>query len=437
MRDSFRTAKPYDQMVRELVTGRGLSHTVGTANYWVRQIQTNGPLHDTWDNLSARTGDMFLGLPLECLSCHSGPGHLEAVNSGLSRRTRTDFWKNAAFFASDAHRILEGSNGEIEWLVEPNRQPARARYSLNTSSGNKTPRAPGSDGKNVVDPAFFMSGETPREGEAVRDAYARILTAHPQFARASVNYLWKQIFGLGLVEPADSFDQLRQDQATLPPGATLQPTHPQLLTKLADHFVAGGYDIRTLLRTIVQSNAYQLSSYYTPGPWNELWTPYYARHYPRRILAESVVDAISRATGVPTTFQAGASQITIQRAMQLQDPTEGRGSFRTLLDAFGRGDRDSTARSDDGSIVQALGMLNDPFVTQRIRATQGTTVDRLLRSTNNLSTIVEELYIATLSRRPSSEERAAAVAYLQGGDLNRRTEDLQFALLNRLQFLYN
>ncbi|HVS31118.1 MAG TPA: DUF1549 domain-containing protein [Thermoanaerobaculia bacterium] len=437
MRDSFRAARPYDQMVRELITGRGLSHTSGPANYWVRQIQTNGPLHDTWDNLSARTGDMFLGLPLECVSCHSGLGHLEAVNTGLVPRTRTEFWKNAAFFATDAHRFQEGANLEIEWLVEPNRQPARAQYSLNTTSGNKTPRQPGSDGKNVVDPAFFLSGEQPREGEGRREAYARILTAHPQFARATVNYIWRQIFGLGIVEPADSFDLLRQDTATLVPGATLQPTHPELLTKLANHFVANGYNIRTLLRTIVQSSAYQLSSYYTPGPWNELWTPYYARHYPRRMLAESVIDAIIRVTGVNTQFQVANSNLTITRAMQLQDPTEGRGSFRPLLDAFGRGDRDSTARSRDGSIVQALVMLNDPFVTTRIRATSGTNVDRILRTSQVPATIVEELYIATLSRRPSTAERVAAVAYLQSGDLARRTEDLQYALLNRLQFLYN
>lgn len=435
MREAFRSDKPYDALVREIVSARGSQYTVGPANYWVRQIQTNGPVQDTFDNLSARTGERFLGIPLECLSCHSGVGHLEAVNSSLVRRSRTDFWKNAAFFASDTHRIVRGANNSIEWIVEANPVPSRAQYLLNTNSGNKTARQPGVDGLTSVAPAFFLSGEQPAAGEPRREAYGRILTAHPQFARATVNFIWKEIFGLGIVEPEDSFDLLRQDPATLAPGATLQPTHPVLLTKLAEQFSSSGYSMKSLLRTIVQSNAYQLSSYYTEGEWNDLWTPYYARHYPRRILAESVVDAIIRATNVTATMTV--QNVAIQRAMMSPDPTEPRASFTTFMNGFGRGDRDSTPRSREGSIVQALGMLNDAFVTTRVRNAGNTTVARVLAATRDPGTIADELYIATLSRRPTAEERAAAVTHLRSGEIVRKTEDLQYALLNRLQFLYN
>ncbi|MBK5260336.1 MAG: DUF1549 domain-containing protein, partial [Thermoanaerobaculia bacterium] len=203
IKESFRTAKPYDAMVRELVTGRGGAFTNGPANYWVRQIQTNGPVQDTFDNLSADSGEKFLGLPLNCISCHNGLGHLEQVNSSLVKRTRDEFWKNAAFFATDIHRPQRDQvNNVVEYYIEANPNPARARYQLNTTSGNKTPRQPYTGQPAFVDPAFFLSGETPRSGELPRDAYARILTAHPQFARASVNYLWKEMFGLGIVEPA-------------------------------------------------------------------------------------------------------------------------------------------------------------------------------------------------------------------------------------------
>ena len=437
--DSFRAGKPYDQLVRDLLAGSGRQNSAGEANYWVRQIQTNGPIQDTWDNLAAHSAEKFLGLPLTCLSCHNGIGHLEQVNTGLVQRTRADFWKMAAFFAKDAHRPVQNpSTNGVEWVIETATVGRRVPdgYALNTSIGNKTPRIPTNSVPSPVEPAFFLSGATAGDAETRRAAYGRILTGHPQFARASANYIWKEMFGLGIVEPADSFDLLRQDPATLLPGATLQPTHPQLITRLADHFSGSGFDIRALLKTIVSSNTYQLSAFYTAGEWSELWTPYYARHYPRRMLAESVVDAVARATNIaaPRLAVAGAQPVT--RAMQLPDSTDPRGAMGLFLNAFGRGDRDSTERSREGSIVQALSMLNDSFVTTRTRASGNSTVQRTLAATRDAAVIADELYLATLSRRPTTDERAAAIAHLNGGDLTSRAEDLQYALLNRLEFLY-
>ncbi|HSP35808.1 MAG TPA: DUF1553 domain-containing protein, partial [Thermoanaerobaculia bacterium] len=377
------------------------------------------------------------GLPLVCVSCHNGVGHLEAVNSSLVSRTRYDFWKNAAFFAQvGATRVQDQSTSNVEYTITDSNVGG---YQLNTTSGNKTPRQPAAGQPSTVDPAFFLSGETSKTGEPRRQAYARILTSSPQFARATVNYVWKELFGIGIVEPADSFDLLRQDPATLRPGAQLQPTHPQLLTKLADDFVAHNYDLRALVKVIVQSSAYQLSDQYTPGNWSETLTTEYARHYPRRLLAESVLDAITRATNVPASINInGLGSLT--PAMAIPDPTEpgARSTYGQILSAFGRGDRDTTPRSRDGSIVQALHMLNDTVVTSRIKASDpNTTVGRVLASTKDPGTIADELYLATLSRHPSPAERTAAIVYLTSGALAQKTEDLQFALLNRLEFLFN
>ncbi|HET7710400.1 MAG TPA: DUF1549 domain-containing protein [Thermoanaerobaculia bacterium] len=434
IRSSIASGKPYDQMVRELIAGSGKSFTEGQANYWVRQIQNNGPAQDTYDNLSAASAERFLGLPLNCLSCHSGPQHLELVNSALAKRSRMDFWKNAAFFAqvTVTRGDVAGTNNR-EYIVADN---TTGLYRLNTNSGNKTARAPSSGQPNFVDPAFFLSGETPQSGETRRQAYGRILTAHPQFARATVNYVWKAVFGIGIVEPADSFDLLRQDPENLAPGATVQPTHPQLLTRLAESFVASGHNLRALLRTITVSNAYQLSSRYTPGEWNENWAPYYARHYPRRLMAEEVVDAIIKATGVVGNFTANGFAAPVPRAMMLPDPTEG-GSFRVFLNNFGRGDRDEDARASDSSVVQALTLLNDRIVTDRIRATAAGSNVQKLRATNDVNAIVDGLYVATLARYPSAAERQTATTYLRSGDLSRKTEDLQYALINKIEFLFN
>lgn len=436
LHDSVAGGKPYDQIVREIIAGTGDSFVVGQPVYWVRQIQSNGPIQDTYDNLSAATGQQFLGMPLVCLSCHNGVGHLEQVNSGLSKRTRSEFWGNASFFARTSAQALNSGSLGVEYNIIDN---TTGEYRLNTTTGNKTPRQPASGQASTVDPKFFLGGDAPQAGETRRQAYGRLLTANPQFARAAVNYVWKAIFGAGIVEPADSFDLLRQDPATLPAGATLQPTHPQLLTQLSASFAASGYDLRALIRTIVQSNAYQLSSRYTAGEWSEAWTPYYARHYPRRLMAEEVLDAVFKATNVgPGTSLAvaNATPPNVPRAMMLPDPTEG-GSFRTFLNNFERGNRDDDLRTTDGSIVQGLSMMNDPIVINRIHnGTAGSTVQTLVK-TNDPNAIVDGLYLATLSRHPSDAERAQAVAYLKSGDLAKKTEDLQFALFNKVEFLFN
>lgn len=433
LHDAIAGRKAYDQIVRDLIGSTGDSRTNGAVIFWERQVQGNGPIQDSYDNLSAFTGDRFLGLPLVCLSCHNGFGHLELVNTGLARRTRQDFWRNAAFFARSYP--TPHSDPDTKTAAYSLEDFPQGEYKLNTTIGNKTPRQP-QNGVATAAPAFILTGETPPAAEGRRQAYARMLTAHPQFARATVNYIWKEIFGVGIVEPADSFDLLRQDPAALAQGATLQPTHPELLTKLAESFIASHYDLRALIRTIVVSNAYQLSSRYTPGQWNEAWTPYYARHYPRRLMAEEVLDAIQKSTGVAANLSVSGGG-TVPRAMLLPDPTEG-GTFAEFLNNFERGNRDDEPRSSDSSVVQALALLNDSVVTDRIASTNSASlVARLIQQSTDPATIAEGLYLNTLSRYPTADEKAQAVAYLKSGELPKKTEDLQFALINKLEFLFN
>lgn len=439
IRDSIRSGKAYDQMVRELLAGKGDNFLIGTANYWVRQIQPNGPIQDTYDNLSAHSTEKFLALPMTCVSCHSGARHLESINSYMAGKTRAEFWSNAAFFAKNAATVIRDptlpQNTRKYDIVD---NPAGS-YRLNTTSGNKTPRTPPAGQPNSASPAFFLTGETPRASEPLRDAYGRMLTAHPQFARATVNYLWKELFTLGLAEPVDSIDLLRLSASTLPGGSTIQPTHPALLESLADSFRSSNYSLRTILKTMTMSSAYQLSSRYTPGTWSEAWTPYFARHYARRLPAEALLDAIFRATNVSAPLPIQGLP-TVQKAMLLPDPLElgARVGFGAFLNNFGRGDRDDSPRSNDGSILQALSMMNDPLITTRVRNTQpGSSVQTILRTTTVPSDIVESLYLATLSRRPTSVERQAGITFLTGGNLTTKTEDLQFVLLNKLEFLFN
>ena len=424
---SIRDGKPYDAMVRELLAGEGDSFDSGVANYVVRQLQRNGPPQDTFDNLAAHSAEKFLGIPMLCISCHSGIGHLEQVNVYLRGKKRDDFWRMAAFFSRTTSRGTRYSDP-----ANPNANPIRynvasnpnGAYRLNTTDGNKTPRVPIPGQSDVVTPAFILTGEQPRPGEPYRAAYGRMLTADRQFARATANYLWKEMFGRGLVEPVNAFDLAKLDS---------QPAHPELLELLADQLIAGRFSLREALRTIALSNAYQRSAAYPGTAPDATW---FARREPRRLPAEVLLDAIVTATNVPVRLPVSGLP-AVGKAMQLPDPLDGRrqppGRF---LSRFGRGNRDDVARSSDGAISQALAMMNDPVVTERVRRANGSTVQKVLASTTDPGAIADALYLATLSRRPTPEERNLAIDYLKSGALGERAEDLQFALLNSLEFLF-
>lgn len=427
IKDSIRTGKPYDAMVREVLAGEGDNFQSGVANYIVRQLQNNGPPQDTYDNLAAHSVEKFLGIPILCISCHSGPGHLELVNIYLRGKSREDFWKMAAFFSrttSRGSRYTDPNNPNANVVHFDVATNPNGTYRLNTVDGNKSPRAPAAGQPDSVTPAFFLTGEQPRAGEPYRAAYGRILTADRQFARATANYLWKEMFGRGIVEPANAFDLSR---------LSLQASHPELLEALTDELIGKGFSLREYLRTIALSSTYQLSATYA-GVHPDV--SYFARRAPRRLSAEALLDAITTATAVPVQLPVqGMANVT--KAMQLPDPLEARRNPASLfLNQFGRGNRDDVARTSDSAISQSLALMNDTVVTNRVRRANNSTVQKLLASTSDPGTIADQLYLATLSRRPTADERRVAIDYLRAGALAERTEDLQFVLLNSLEFLF-
>lgn len=420
IRNSIAGRKPYDAMVRELLTSQGEQITSPAANYFVRLFQENGPPQDTFDNVATQTGAQFLALPMNCVSCHDGRGHLESLNFGMSLVTRRQLWELAAFFAGiRVENVRSGETGSYVVSVDP-----AAEYTLTTTDGNKSPRQP-REGESAIVAPRYLNGEGPAPGEDRRAAFARLLTADRQFARAAVNYIWKELFGLGIVEPANSFDLSRLHSS--------QATHPALLEALTDDFIASGFDLRALIRRIAQSSAYQLSGRHPA--WRDWYTPYFARHYPRRMMAEVLVDSIYVATG-RRMHASDPQHGPITKAVAAPDPVtllwNGTPEGRFLVD-FGLGDRDSIARSAEPSLIQNLTLMNDvPVVLSGLRP--GSRVVALRNAPPE--TIVNELWLASLSRPPTDAELQIALAYLAGGPVLERAQDLQFALLNKLEFLF-
>jgi hypothetical protein len=279
------------------------------------------------------------------------------------------------------------------------------------------------------------------QGEGRRDAIARQITGNIQFSRAIVNYVWEKIMVQAFVSPSNTFDLARLNPLTPPPSPwTLQPTNPALLEALAQWFQANHYDLRALIGLITKSNAYQLSAVY-PGTWDVSYVPYYARKYVRRLDAEEVHDAITKATGIIPTYTLNGSNLApVQWAMQLPDTKEPASNQTAVqfLNSFGRGDRDTNPRRSDGSILQSLNLMNNNVVMLRIHQNnQGSQVQKLLAQNAAPQAIIDQLYLNTLSRHPSSDELAYLIPQFQQQGTRVAAENLQWVLLNKMDFLFN
>jgi hypothetical protein len=243
---------------------------------------------------------------------------------------------------------------------------------------------------------------------------------NPFFAHAIVNRIWAQFMGRGLVDPVDDF------RASNP--ATNQP----LLDWLARDFVSHGYDLKHLMRTIMRSQVYQLSS--LPNEHNLADTKYFSRAYRRRLPAEVLLDAVSDVTGTTEDFQGLPPG---SRAVQ----TWNHKLSSEFLDAFGRPNSSAECpceRDTKSSGVQALHLMNSNKLQSKIASSEGR-AKKLGDSKLSEKEIVSDLYLAAYSRSPTEEEMALALEAFSGKETSRKSaiEDLMWALLNSAEFVFN
>ncbi len=453
--DSLAANTPYNKMATQLITESTTnSYTDGPSNWMLNGYITGGPSQDIMDQSTAFVFDTFLGIThVNCLLCHNGRGHLDTLSLWGSQTTRYQAWQLASYVShTQLVRVpVDPSNTNIYyWTVLDNSKGYTVDYTLNTTSGNRPARVAPTGCKSgqpcyYVPPQYIFNGDTPKAGDNYRVDLAHDVTTDFQFARATVNYLWAYFFGQGMVDPPDTFDPARLDPNNPPPAPwTLQPTNAKLLNALAQHFVASGYDIQALMREITNSDTYQLSSRYN-GTWNAAWEPYFARKFVRRLWAEEVHDAIVESSGTfPVYSITGFTDQGYNKpsyAMQFPDTVGGPdGNTDAFLDSFLRGNRDDQPRKYDGSILQALNLMNNSIVETRIKST-GTTASQLI--VQNLSKsntdLINTLYLNILSRYPTSDEMTKSMAYLPASGATRATllQDLVWSIYNKVDFVFN
>lgn len=485
--ESLRTNKPYDQMAREMLAAEGTSDgrtypdsyagfgeyeeiyndlesnpvQASAAAYVVGGRTPGGPPQDTYDTLAYLTARDFLGIAaVDCVLCHDGEGRLDGVSAWGARATRLEAWGLAAFFsdlpALRGWRPRVDKNGRsvpVRYFLVRDRPPGSrdaddeggepGRYLAWTEGGNRPARV---YEERRVAPAYPLAHAPVDPQLPLREQVGFYVTADPQFGRAAVNYIWREFFGRGLVEPVDQFDPDRLDPANPPGGGwEVQPSHPNLLEWLSDGFRASGFDLQWLMREITTSQTYQLSSWYD-GVFNPQYEPYFVRHNARRLSAEQIHDAILIASGQRGNYNVSPSFQNVGFAMQFPDVNElplGGGriatAVRDILRAFLPGDRKQTRRSDAESPLQALNLMNNFFVLRSVAlATREGTLAELISEPDDR--LVSGMYLSALGRPPTTEELSMAVGYM-GSERRRgrrsRAEDLMWALFNRTEFYTN
>jgi hypothetical protein len=479
--ESLRQNKTYDQMVREILASSGAADgrtypgeyatyeqfqqitndyqgnpvKPVAGSYIVGGLTTGGPIQDTYDTLAAVTTRDFLGIShMDCILCHDGKGHLDSLSVWGAAAKRAEGWGLAAFFSKTAltrpRRLPAAPEGQPPlrpqyWIVADN---PRGAYRLNTTTGNRPSRQPSSaGGADLAAPVYPFGAGQPSAGEPYGQALGRLLTADRQFARATVNYIWRQFFGRGIVEPPDQFDPARLDPASAPPDPwTIQASHPELLEFLTGEFIEHKFDLKWLMTQIASSDAYQLSSRYD-GVWNPTYETYFARHQVRRLKAEELHDALVISGGLPVQYPVSQTIGTVSFAMQFPDvqllPRVGRrdragllGAAPSFLDSFFRGDREQTPRSGEASILQALQLMNSLVVLARVDSrNQGAALGQIIQQADDAA--VQLLYLRVLSRPPTPEELTAGVQTLRSGDRTAKAEDLMWSLYNKIDFIFN
>lgn len=397
IRDSVEQNKPWDEFARDIFSSTGSSRENGALNYFV--------LHKDTIDLAENTTQAFMGQTLTCARCHNHP---------LEKWTQVQYYRFANLFSRIGIKTGDEPGDSVIFTKDFGDIPhPRTGEPLPPTplEGEELPLASGGDRKLHLS-EWLASG------------------ANPYFARNVVSRIWASFFARGLVDPPDDL------------RVTNPSSNERLFSALSRDFVESGYDVKHIIRRIMNSGTYQRSS--TPNASNETDDRYYSRYQVKRLPAEVILDAMSSITGSASRFDGYPAGM---KAIQLPDvQVESR-----FLESFGRPPRlvcDVEERSDDPSIAQALHVINGETLNEKLRA-DGNSVSSFLQLGLSDRRILEHLYLSAFSRYPTESEESRVLEELgqaragdgPGGSAERvrrgAVEDLMWAMLTTREFLFN
>lgn len=383
IRQQIRTNRPYNEWVYDIIVASGNSGQVGPANFYRGQR--------TAEDVTRTISQAFLGVRMDCTQCHHHP---------FEKWGQDDFYGLAGYF-----------NGMTRQKLDENRD-------LVYHPGHKAISVPVVN-RPVETRPLDGSPTTADDRTDPRPELATWVTSaeNPFFSRLVANRLWKHLMGRGLVEPEDD---LRE---------TNPPTNPELLEHLAETLKKNDYDLRALMRHILSSTAFQLSSQSTDSNFND--DQAFSHYLVRRLPAEVMLDAICQVTGVPESYPGHPPGA---RAIELWDnqlPSY-------FLDTFGRSLRESPCEcgsSGEPTMAQALHLLNAPEIEAKIQDDNGL-VSALSESDYDVNELIEHVALATVNRLPTAREKKTGTLLLQNPSRRQGLEDFLWVMMNSYDFLF-
>ena len=449
VRDQLAGDHGWDKIASNILLAQGDSVSSPQVGYFITLMGEKSNVEES--ELPDSVAQAFLGTRVGCARCHNHP---------LERFTQDDFYHFSAYFskvslqressekapsilhlASREQRDRERRSTELQLRVENTEhvvaaygqepggeEPARRlveerkelKEALKRVEEEKSkqpsvnqPRTGKSMAPRGLDRAVWQyeSGRDPRE------QFVETMLKSSQFSGAMVNRLWKHFFSVGLVEPVDDL------------RASNPPSNAELWTVLNREFVAQRFDFRHVMRLIMTSRAYQLSS--TTHKGNEVDARFYSHYYARRLPAEVLLDAIATGTGTPTKFDGHPLGV---RAVQVPEPNLD-SYFLTL---FGRSARVSACaceRAGEVTLPQLLHLQNGEDLQKQMNNPSGRLAG-LIKKTNDHEVIIP-LFLATVSRYPTEGEILTISKSFSSEQRGEGFRDLLWALLNSKEFTFN
>jgi hypothetical protein len=392
LRQKLQANTSYDKLVQELLLSqanafqnRGFNPNVGSPQAFFFANE-NKP-----ENLAGATSRVFLGVKLECAQCHAHP---------FAQWKQMQFWEYAAFFSG---------------VQQFNRRPGQGGFNVNS----REIKIPNTD---KVAKARFLNGQEPRwqQNAPTIKVLADWMTTsdNPYFARAAVDHVWGYFFGVSLLEPI------------LEPTPDSPPAHPELLDTLAKEFADHNFDLKFLIRAIVQTEAYARSSGTVSKHKDEI--NLFARMPVRGLSPEQLFDSMSEATDYVDPY---ANQMQFQQQQFNGGQATPRQAF---LAKFTSQDRRTETHT---SILQALFLMNGKFLSERTKLENNKSLFTIATAPTTNARRVETLYLLVLSRLPRPDELERRVRYIEsGGPRHSQQEavaDVYWALLNSGEFMLN
>ena len=401
LRGSFLRNKPWDKIVEEIVSAQGTTSPGspefnGATNFLVNKLAENAT------EATAKTAKYFLGIQVQCTQCHNHP---------FNDWKQDQFWGLNAFFRQT--KSIENRSGQnVEYVTLGNEDfrgegsnPKEAEIYYELRNGELRVAYP-----TFVDGTKINSSGYVNEVDR-RTELAKLIVKHENFGKAFVNRMWGHFLGYGFTKPVDDM------------GPHNPVSHPELLDRVGREFAARGHNVRELIKWITLSEAYSLSSRTTPANKKDdpslgekpLFTHFYIRQMQAEELYESLLAATRAAEGDPDEQAA-------KKSMWLQQFTV----------TFGNDEGDE-ATTFNGTIPQVLMLMNGDLTNTALTSNF---MKQLAAQGGSLKDKVDYLYLATLSRRPTSMEAQLAMA-ARGTDQGAILQDVFWALLNSNEFIFN